>query len=184
MPNNRLLALPNFLEKESKTIELKFSLWCLLRPLTFIDFLDGDVVVVIGWFARDVLDGDTKIFFLDVFVKYCGKQFVAGVSEFMHYSLFLSPFGDAIYVHQEHQNAVLILNAQVFEHYLWGLILFLALKLLHLWKLDIVDALPNPFIPIHAAVGVELDAPQLKGYILVVEDWVSGKEVKVKRICL
>jgi hypothetical protein len=48
--------------------------------------------------------------------------------------------------------------------------------------LDVIDALANPFIPIHAAFHVELDASELHVYIFIVENWVPGEEVKVKRI--
>jgi hypothetical protein len=48
--------------------------------------------------------------------------------------------------------------------------------------LNIVDALSNPFIPIHSIICVEFDTAQLHAEHFIVEDRIPREEVKIEWI--
>lgn len=53
---------------------------------------------------------------------------------------------------------------------------------MHLRNGHIIDALSDPFVPIHPAISVELHAAQLQVDVLVVGDWVPREEVKIEGV--
>jgi hypothetical protein len=52
-------------------------------------------------------------------------------------------------------------------------------QLLFFRQFDVIDSLPNPFVPIHSVLGVKFDAAELHVNVLVEGEGVSGEEVEI-----
>lgn len=59
---------------------------------------------------------------------------------------------------KKQKDIALILNGQVFQEHSFSDIAGIILSLLHLSNGHIIDTLSDPFVPIHAAIRVELHA--------------------------
>lgn len=128
------------------------------------------------------MDGHVQISLLDMLVEDVGEQLEVGIAHLEGMSGTILTLSNPIDFPQKQQDVVLVLNRQVFQEHALSDIAGIGLRLLHLSNGHIIDALPDPFVPIHAAVGVELHAPQLQVDVLIVGHWVSGEEVKVKGV--
>lgn len=92
--------------------------------------------------------------------------------------------GDLVHSQEEEVHDILILGVERVHEGLQRPVPITALNLLHLSQLDVVNALADPLVPVHAVIGVELDAAKLHGEGLVVEDGVPREEVEIEGIDL
>jgi len=77
-----------------------------------------------------------------------------------------------------------MLDIDVIDKCLQSPAFVISLQFLLLCQLDIVDALTNPFVPIHAIISIELDAAELHGECLIIEDGIPWKKIKIEWVYL
>ena len=184
VPDYWLLQRPYLLEEHAETANFTLFLCRLLPSLWSAKLGNHYVVVIVFFLSRKHLNAHIQVFLFDVFVEDIGDCF----EEWLRRSVFLGSlfwtYSHSINLFKKEKNSIFMLDIYIIDKCLQSPAFVIPLQFLHLCQLDIVDALTNPFVPIHAVISIELHAAELHGECFIIEDGIPWKKVKIKWVYL
>jgi len=174
------LGLPDFLEQQPISELLIFQLYQVLLLLLLAYLLHPAAIL-----RRVERKGVGFVFFehtVEQVLNGSKQHLVAIQCELELCSLWVrNKFATGI---QKFIGTALILSGLAVQDPLGRAILLLLLENRHFGDFNVIDALANPFVPVHPVLIVKLDAVKLHAEVSVKAHRVAGEKVEVEGVCL